>query len=482
MANFLSRLFSDKPVNPTVSLEQAAELLKTSPEALAAFESAYHTAMLEDEKADDNFFQTNSRQASAQARDGMSDAPSEENLQAAIAVGSRIVEELVAQTRVYVFDGDLSEPDRMDYFPSLPPTTAMVSNADINVLPKPLRPQLTGNLMKRDISEDSYPHVLYFYREAQNPAKNQKYRQYCYNMFRQGLDILDLDNVMYKIIGTNPNSMGYWLPSLVAACRGQDFFKIPATRIATVPLTLLQLTRSEYTELTQTTLNIVDQWASKVFQLDETKDYFIKTGTYSSKFDFRNAKVTGAKEVRELGEYLLFIHYQACQMASPLTTPCTYGVSTTTEWVVRDFIPDKENNPCIYKGLPLHTEYRVFVDADQKTVLGISPYWEPDTMKNRFKSGAADSMHHAHDYAVYKAHEETLMARYNASKDSVVEHIQSILPNLDLTGQWSVDIMQNGDEFYIIDMALAENSAFYECVPPELRRPSAENWIPQLTD
>ena len=108
MANFLSRLFSNKPVNPTVSLEQAAELLKTSPEALAAFESAYHTAMLEDEGADDNFFQTNSRQASAQARDGMSDAPSEENLQAAIAVGSRIVEELVAQTRVYVFDGDLS--------------------------------------------------------------------------------------------------------------------------------------------------------------------------------------------------------------------------------------------------------------------------------------------------------------------------------------------------------------------------------------
>ena len=103
-------------------------------------------------------------------------------------------------------------------------------------------------------------------------------------------------------------------------------------------------------------------------------------------------------------------------------------------------------------------------------------------MKNRFKSGADESVHHAHDYAVYKAHEETLMNRYNANKDAVLNHIQSILPNLDLPGQWSVDIMQNGDEFYIIDMALAENSAFYECVPPALRRPSAENWIPQLTD
>ena len=50
-------------------------------------------------------------------------------------------------------------------------------------------------------------------------------------------------------------------------------------------------------------------------------------------------------------------------MAGPLSFPCIYGVSTTNEWVVREFIPDKEGNPCIYHGLPLHTEYRVFVDC-----------------------------------------------------------------------------------------------------------------------
>lgn len=57
-------------------------------------------------------------------------------------------------------------------------------------------------------------------------------------------------------------------------------------------------------------------------------------------------------------------------MASPLSQPSIYGVSTTNEWVVREFIPDKEGNPCIYKGLPLHTEYRVFVDCDTDEVLG----------------------------------------------------------------------------------------------------------------
>ena len=57
---------------------------------------------------------------------------------------------------------------------------------------------------------------------------------------------------------------------------------------------------------TRATLDIVDEFCRQVFSLDETKEYFIKNGVYSSKYDFRNAHVKGAKEVRELGEYLLF--------------------------------------------------------------------------------------------------------------------------------------------------------------------------------
>ena len=336
--------------------------------------------------------------------------------------------------------------------------------------------------MKVDIAEKSYPHLLWYYEKSKT-AKTEKQRRDAYHHFRQGLDILDLDAVTYEIIGTNPNSMGHWLPKLVEACRGQDFFKIPATTIAKVPMTLLQLTRQEYTELTPTTLRIVDQWAHEAFGLNDEKEYFIKTGTYSSKFDFRNAHVHGAKEVRELGEYLLFIHYQALQMASPLCQPCIYGVSTTNEWVVREFIHDKENNPCIYKGLPLHTEYRVFVDCDTDSVIGISPYWEPNVMKNRFAHGDdANSPHQIHDYVIYASHEDKLMQRYYENYRQVSEQISAILPNLDLHGQWNIDIMQNGDDFWFIDMALAENSAFYNCVPENLRRPSVENWIPQLPD
>ena len=42
--------------------------------------------------------------------------------------------------------------------------------------------------------------------------------------------------------------------------------------------------------------------------------------------------------------------------------------------------------------------------------------------------------------------------------------------------------MQNGDDFYIIDMALAATSALSECVPPGLLKPLKENWLPVIPE
>lgn len=468
-------LLKNAPAELGMTLDQAADLLGTSPETLAAFEAAYSAKALDGAPVSDNFFDTNSRQASQILREHQEDAGvSPESLI------ERIIAELLAQTKVYIFDGNLAQPDRVEKPKSLPAGTKMVSREDIEALPLPIRPQLSGDLMKRDIPGETYLAVLGMYKQYK-AGKTPKERETGYNMFRQGLDILDLDSITYEIIATNPNSMGFWLPALVEACRGQEFLQIPATRIAKVPLTLLQLTRTEYNELTRTTLDIVDGWARDAFKLDKTKEYFVKTGCYSSKFDFRNAKVTSAKEVGELGEYLLFIHSQALQMASPLSTPCIYGASTTVEWVVRDYIKDKENCPCIYKGMPLHTEYRIFVDCDTKSIIGFSPYWEPNTMKRRFASGTKDgNIHDTHDYVIYKAREGFLMDTYRTNLPKVLAAVDAILPKLNLPGQWSLDIMQNGDDFWAIDMALAENSAFYEVVPPELRAPTEESWLPKL--
>lgn len=379
-----------------MSLDDIVSMLHTSPKALEAFEKAYSTQVLN--RTSDNFFKVNSRQAQKLSKssqfsiiDKENEAlPGKSDMTLAILI-DRIVSELVAETSVLHYDGNTLKTELSSINP-VAIENPVTLNDVLSVIPA-LQPQLTGTLMKADIPGESYKILLWHYKryldlldkeKINSSYGTQKAKRDAYNQFRQGLDILDLDPITYAIIGTNPNSMGYWFPTLVDACSDQDFFKIPRTRVAKVPLPMLQLTRQDYVMLTPTTLKIVNDWAYQAFQLDKSKEYFIKTGTYSSKFDFRNAYVHSAKEVKGLGEYLLYIHHQALQMASPLCHPCIYGVSTTNEWVVREFVPDKENNPCIYKGLPLHTEYRVFLDCDTDKIIGISPYWEPETMKKRF--------------------------------------------------------------------------------------------------
>ena len=83
-------------------------------------------------------------------------------------------------------------------------------------------------------------------------------------------------------------------------------------------------------------------------------------------------------------------------------------------------------------------------------------------------------------YMLYMAHENILMKRFDENKDSVVQHIKDMLPDLNLTGQWSLDVMQNGNDFYIIDMALAAESALKNYVPKGRLHPVKEDWIPEL--
>ena len=466
----LKRLLRNPEQDNIAVKNNIAKLLNIDPEAFKAFEAAYQKQALDDRYISENLFEVSAKQAAgqrerAQIEDALND------------LVDRIVNELLAQTPIYEYDGKQVKTQRYQ----IPKEhQARVTLDDINRFPQELRPQLSGDLMKKDIAEPAYIILLEQYQEFLK-RPNSKEGKRNYNMFRQGLDILDLDPITYQIIGMNPNSIGVWLPPLVDAVMKQDFFKVPATTVIKVPLSLLQLTRCDYNLLTPSTIAIVDKFCQKAFNLDESKEYFIKTGTYSSKFDFRNAHVHGAKEVRELGEYLLFIHFLALQMASPLNSKQIYGVSTTNEWAVREFIPDKENNPTIYKGMPLHTEYRVFVDFERGEIIGVNPYWDPAVMTKRFgHSSDAGSPHQIHDYIVYKAHEDTLMGRYHANVGKVCSHIKAMLGDIGLSGQWAIDVMQNGEDFWVIDMSLAQNSALNECIPENLRRPLQENWLPTL--
>lgn len=449
-----------------MSMKELCELLRTSPDAYAKFQKSYETHAL-DWQDDNDLFGTNTKQASKDLEHLTACPPS---------VIDRIVCGLINQTILMtVKDGQATIEELKAHRDASP-----VTREEIMAIPEEDRPWLTAEMMKCDIPDSSGQALAWFwkkYLDETDPVKKQSF----YDHFRQGLDILDLDGLTYEMIGTNPCSMGHWLPQIAEAADAEGFFKVPETKIILVPITLLQLTRQPYEALNGTTLKIVDAYCHEVFGLDDAKSYFIKTGTFSSKFDFRNCLVTGEKEVRELGEYLLFIHYQALMAASPLSQPHSiYGMSTTNEWVVREYINPKEVLPTIYKGLPLRTEYRAFVDFDAKTVLGIAPYWDPKTMKQKFANHMRQNPHDLHDMMTYSAYEDTLMDRFKANKDMVQSNVQTLAETAGLSGQWSVDIMQNGNEFYLIDMAPAYMSALKEYIPDGLLNIPEENWLPEI--
>lgn len=429
-------------------LDLVALLLKDNPERQREFENLYEQFEVDTENL--NLFQQNAAKVIDKSDKFLALSEGAETLV------NQIVEELVSQTVFW-------DSSKGEILPSPQPVRYLTdSKTFLSLQDKGL--QFSGYLCKQDMPESSSKALLSQYKSYVKTG-----RKIFYDLFRQGLDILDLDPFVYELLNHDPNTMSNWLFAIKEVVDQTNFFKIPRTRIIKVPLALLQSTRVyEYQDLSPLSLEIINRYAQKVFDLNLENDYFIKTGTFSSKFDFRNAKVTKGQEVTELGSYLWFIQHQASQFASPLNNRVVYGVSSNNEWVVREFIDDTENNPTIYNGLPLHTEYRVFVDFDTEEVIGISPYWHPEVMKENFLDiGVSAPIQKNHDYINYINHEETLMKRYEENKDLMVSEVSKLLKDCKLKGQWSIDVMQNGSDFWLIDMARASESALSECVPKE---------------
>lgn len=315
-------------------LDAVAQLLEKDPVLRKAFEQEYHNAagvIDADRPTVKNTRGFSVNEASSEAG----------NLN---ALKSRIVDELLSLSDRKL---DLLLPDE---------SVHAVSNKDIDRFPCEVRPQLAGHLMKYDCDAHSSLSFIDMF-ELYRSTDDQKLKHSIYGSIRHGIDILDIDAPIYELLGRNINSIEHWFCRIKDAAEKEGFFLIPETKIVQVPMPILQLTRLDYESLTQTTKDIVNGWCMKAFDLDTSKSYFIKTGVFSYKFDFRNQKVSG-DEVKSLGEYLLFISNAAVMMESPLNGAAgmMYGAATTRTWVVREFIEDKEDNPTIYQGLPLHRQ------------------------------------------------------------------------------------------------------------------------------
>lgn len=268
------------------------------------------------------------------------------------------------------------------------------------------------------------------------------------------ISVSDLTPKLYKRLSENKNSIANWFEPLKTAINNQEFFKVPQTKILRLPIELAQFIRIEYPETRIEDRDAFNDFIFKAFELEDDKTYFIKTGNFSSKFQFANAKCS---EPREMGEYFQVINNFAMEV----------GAGSTIDLTVREYIEDIENNPTIYNGMPLRTEFRAFVDFDKNEVFGTVPYWDPTVMKNVLKNQAIASLNPniMQDFQTYLTHEDKLNKEFNTHVTTINKNLEKLIPNINLQGQYSIDVMKNGEDFYVIDMALMSESALVNLLP-----------------
>ena len=195
---------------------------------------------------------------------------------------------------------------------------------------------------------------------------------------------------------------------------------------------------------------------------------------------FTNAYVLPAIEEYQLAEHIAQIMYDSLC--------CEAG--GTSEVVIRERITrNLSTTPCIYNGLPLRPEFRVFYDFDAKKPIFTANYWDYDYV--------APHLYEKTDRIVFNAMREAIEDAFEAYKDTVTDLVSDAMSRVEgLSGPWSVDVMledypsseaiqantellspdgvekyvkfmehQRQPHFWLIDMALAERSSYWEKRP-----------------
>lgn len=184
---------------------------------------------------------------------------------------------------------------------------------------------------------------------------------------------------------------------------------------------------------------------------------FVKNARFSNKFDANgNCNLFGTFD---LARAFANINYEAMCL----------DANGCDEIVVREFIEASCHEiPCIYNGLPLRPEFRVFYDFDTQQPIFTANYWDFDYVYPH--------LYAATDRIIFEHERERIETAFNQYKDEVQEMVSNAMKSVQgLTGQWSIDILYDENtysphKFWLIDMAIAQRSAYWEQRPKEVTR------------
>lgn len=255
------------------------------------------------------------------------------------------------------------------------------------------------------------------------------------------------------------NNMSYWLPAITPKDGEDRILKIPKTVIVQVPDDVAEAFFMEDHDenLSRVIQFIKEDVIPRVSGAGIWPNMFIKNGGFSDKYNF--SLCTPGPEALRMALNIASINYDAL----------CFDADGITEIVVRELIPHiPSETPCIYNGMPLRPEFRVFYDFDKHQPLYIVNYWDWDYCHEAIERNRTDAI-------VYKEIYPYILKRYNEMKDAVMDAVAHDMESVTgLSGIWSVDVMlceipkteytEASNTLYLIDMAQGFRSAYWDPV------------------
>lgn len=240
----------------------------------------------------------------------------------------------------------------------------------------------------------------------------------------------------------NPNNFSYWYPKVKDCGIKMSkawIFKFNFEEWKTIEA-------MEEKESREKALVILKEKIEGNKEIKRGKVYNIKNGAFSNKFDANDC----FSNYYDIPRKFLNIQYAGmCRDADG-----------TSEMIIREVIDyDLSIVPTIYSGLALRPEYRVFVDFDNDTTLYVVNYWDYDYCYSHLNKT---------DKIIFDYMRSYLESEFENNKDRVIELIEkNLIPHNKknrnkLSGIWSVDIMKAEEDYYLIDMAIGCQSAYYD--------------------
>lgn len=270
---------------------------------------------------------------------------------------------------------------------------------------------------------------------------------------------------------TNPNNFSYWFPHVKELTKK---INIPESVIIPIPEEIYKSFFHEREGDNERIGNWVLKSVAPTIDGNpslKNRKIFIKNGCFSNKFNFaKSCLIDNYQDIETLISHI-------CQIQSDALLFETDGY---LELVVRQYIEPSPNTPTIYNGMPLRPEIRVFYDFDRHQYLYSVNYWDWDYCHSRICFGwngerKLDADIYETAWPSLKAETERLLNRFLPLISNALSTVTTLTMPEGQPNVWSVDFLLEDSRVWLIDMAQAWRSAYWDLNKIKLNRQSQAN-------